>query len=99
MLPHVLNCPSAKSFNVAVSTVDDRASARHAETHAEVPEIPSNRDAFTPPSRNAPFANCVPLPLFGMYRHGAGVFPLLSIAHAMSCGGADAQSAFVALNS
>src|SRR5262245_66163360 len=47
--PHVLNCPSAKSFSVAVNDVDDRVSARNADTPAELPDSPSSRDASHPP--------------------------------------------------
>ena len=101
-LPHVLNPPSAKSFSVAVSDVDDRVSARNAEMHAELPDTPSSRDAFNPPSKNAPFAKfgvAVVPPPFSRYRHGAGVLALLSIAHARSPAAADAQSAAAELNS
>src|SRR5262249_27370443 len=98
MLPHVLNAPSAKSFSTAVIDCDVRVCAMNAEMHADVPDSPSSRDTFNPPSKTAPAPKFAPLPLFGMYRHGAGVSALLTIAHARSPVPAVEQSAFVELN-
>src|SRR5262245_58028704 len=97
--PHVLNSPSAKSFSCAVTDVDDLVCAMNDDTHAAPPDTPTRRDKFSPPSKKLPVANCVPLPDFGMYRHGAVTAPLFTIAHVGSPAPVVPQSAFVVSNS
>jgi hypothetical protein len=86
MLPHVLNAPSAKSFNCAETDADDRVWAMNPEMHAS-PDNPSSFDTFTPPSKKACPGKFTPVPVFGMNRHGAVVAPAFTIAHARSPAG------------